>query len=60
MIIKDERVQKRGHVGISPNKGVLPPKKWRQAKGRRFFLEGKGFLKELKKGVPLFDCLFVS
>ena len=40
MIIKDERVQKRGHVGISPNKGVLPPKKCRQAKGFVEFLEG--------------------
>ena len=43
MIIKDERVQKRGNVGISPNKGVLPPKKWRQAKGRRFFWRERGF-----------------
>ena len=49
MIIKDERVQKRGHVGISPNKGVLPPKKWRQAKGRRFF-GGIGVFKRIEKG----------
>ena len=56
MIIKDERVQKRGHVGISPNKGVLPPKKWRQAKGRRFF-GGIGVFKRFEK--RQFHCLIV-
>ena len=49
MIIRDERVQKRGHVGISPNKGVWPPRKWRQAKCSGFF-GGIGVFKRIEKG----------
>ena len=49
MIIRDERVQKRGHAGISPNKGVWRPRKWRQAKCSGFF-GGMGVFKRIEKG----------